>query len=199
MKILTTNFLTCAVKACKSSAASYPLHFQDAELEQADMEYNPAFLRNILPRIEWDALRVTATEVSKPPARRVPPDRFTSLPAEKPDMSGLGVSRGAAEQEEGRMDTGEESAAGEEEGGEKMLRELHRLLLETQDQRGDCQFLAAESPGLRGEGWKRLRGTVEERKAISYEYQGAQEETGRGRSGGKEGEDSLGEWGEVRI
>ena len=63
MKLLTANFLTCAVKACKSSSASFPLHFRDAELEQVDMEYNPQFLKNLLPRIEWDALRTVASEV----------------------------------------------------------------------------------------------------------------------------------------
>ena len=63
MKILTVNFLTCAVKACKSSSLSFPLHFRDAELEQSDIEYNPSFLRNILLRVDWEALKVTATEV----------------------------------------------------------------------------------------------------------------------------------------
>ena len=63
MKILTVNFLTCAVKACKTSPLSYPLHFQDAELEQSDMEYNVSFLSNILPRIDWEAFKVTANEV----------------------------------------------------------------------------------------------------------------------------------------
>lgn len=63
MKILTVNFLTCAIKACKTSPLSFPLHFQDCELEQSDIEYNPSFLRNILPRIEWEALKVTANEV----------------------------------------------------------------------------------------------------------------------------------------
>ena len=63
MKILTVNFLTCAVKACKSSSLSFPLHFRDAELEQSDIEYNPSFLRNILPRVDWEGLKVTATEV----------------------------------------------------------------------------------------------------------------------------------------
>ncbi|MCJ1389738.1 hypothetical protein MMC18_002595 [Xylographa bjoerkii] len=124
MKILTTNFLTCAVKACKSSPASYPLHFQDAELEQADMEYNPVFLRNILPRIEWDALRVTATELG-----------FTSLPAEKPDMSGVLGGQAVGGQGEGAVDTGAQQSAGGEER-EKMLRELHKLLLETQVREG---------------------------------------------------------------
>ena len=63
MKILASNFLTCAVKACKSSPDSFPLHFRDAELEQTEMEFNPLFLKNILPRIEWDALKVVAAEV----------------------------------------------------------------------------------------------------------------------------------------
>ena len=63
MKILTANFLTCAVKACKTSSLAFPLHFRDAELAQSEMEFSPAFLRGILPRLEWDALRVTAEEV----------------------------------------------------------------------------------------------------------------------------------------
>lgn len=63
MKILTANFVTCAVKACKASPLSFPLHFQDAELEQTDVAYNPVFLRNVLPRLDWEALRTTAAEV----------------------------------------------------------------------------------------------------------------------------------------
>ena len=63
MKVLTVNFLTCAVKACKTSPLSFPLHFKDAELEQSDMENNPSFLRNILPRIHWESYRTTASEV----------------------------------------------------------------------------------------------------------------------------------------
>ena len=64
MKILTVNFLTCAVKACKTSPLSYPLHFRDAELEQADLDFNPTFIQNILPRVDWEGLKVTAKEVS---------------------------------------------------------------------------------------------------------------------------------------
>ena len=66
MKLLTVNFLTCAVKACKTSPLSFPLHFKDAELEQSDVEYNAAFLCNILPRIDWEAFKITASEVSVP-------------------------------------------------------------------------------------------------------------------------------------
>lgn len=64
MKVLTLNFLTCAVKACKTSAASFPLHPKDAELVSDDVELNPQLLVNLLPRIDWNALRTTATEVS---------------------------------------------------------------------------------------------------------------------------------------
>jgi len=65
MKVLTINFLTCAIKACKSSSASFPLHPKEAELVQDDIELNPQFLINVLPRIDWKALRTTSTEVGK--------------------------------------------------------------------------------------------------------------------------------------
>lgn len=65
MKVLTLNFLTCAVKACKSSNDSFPLHPKDAELVQDEIEINPDLLVNVLPRIDWTALRTTSTEVSK--------------------------------------------------------------------------------------------------------------------------------------
>ena len=63
MKLLTANFITCAVKTCKSSPLSFPLHFRDAELEQRELDYNPVFLANILPRLDWDAIKVVAAEV----------------------------------------------------------------------------------------------------------------------------------------
>lgn len=64
MKILSLNFLTCAVKACKSSNSSYPLHPKDAELVQDEIELNPQLIINVLPRLDWSALRTTSTEVS---------------------------------------------------------------------------------------------------------------------------------------
>lgn len=63
MKLLTLNFLTCARKACKSSPAAFPLHPRDAELEVVETDLNPPFIRNILPRLEWEALRTLASEV----------------------------------------------------------------------------------------------------------------------------------------
>lgn len=64
MKVLTLNFLTCAVKSCKSSSDSFPLHPKDAELVSDDVELNPQLLVNLLPRIDWKALRTTSTEAS---------------------------------------------------------------------------------------------------------------------------------------
>lgn len=63
MKVITANFVTCAVKECKTSPTSFPLHFHDAELEQTELDFQPEFIRNILPRIDWQGLRVTASEV----------------------------------------------------------------------------------------------------------------------------------------
>jgi hypothetical protein len=62
MKVLTLNFLTCAVKTCKSSSDSFPLHPKDAELVSDDVELNPQLLVNLLPRIDWNALRTTSSE-----------------------------------------------------------------------------------------------------------------------------------------
>ena len=63
MKVLTLNFVTCAAKACKSSSASYPLHPKDAELVEDDIELNSEMIINVLPRLDWTALRTTSSEV----------------------------------------------------------------------------------------------------------------------------------------
>ncbi|EEP82955.1 conserved hypothetical protein [Uncinocarpus reesii 1704] len=94
MKVLTANFISCAVKSCKASPSSFPLHFHDAELEQQEVKFSPQFLCNILPRIDWDALRITANELG-----------FATLADTKPENDHL--------------------------NNEQMLRDLHRLLLET--------------------------------------------------------------------
>ncbi|KAI1377378.1 trm112p-like protein [Hypoxylon crocopeplum] len=73
MKVLSLNFLTCAVKACKSSSNSYPLHPKDAELVQDDLEVNAQLLINLLPRIDWTALSTTATELGFPSLPPQPP------------------------------------------------------------------------------------------------------------------------------
>jgi multifunctional methyltransferase subunit TRM112 len=63
MKLLTLNFLTCAIKTCKTTSASFPLHPREAELEVVEMDLNLAFLKNILPRLMWEELRTISAEV----------------------------------------------------------------------------------------------------------------------------------------
>lgn len=63
MKLLTLNFLTCAVKSCKSTSASFPLHPKDCELVSDTLKSDPKLLFNILPRLDWSALSTTASEV----------------------------------------------------------------------------------------------------------------------------------------
>ncbi|KAI1438249.1 hypothetical protein GGR50DRAFT_484454 [Xylaria sp. CBS 124048] len=77
MKVLSLNFLTCAVKTCKTSSDSYPLHPKDAELVQDDIEMNADFLVNLLPRIDWTALSTTATELGFPALPATPPSAAT--------------------------------------------------------------------------------------------------------------------------
>jgi multifunctional methyltransferase subunit TRM112 len=63
MKLLTLNFLTCARKTCKSSATAFPLHPKDAELEQIEIDMNPVFIKNMLPRLDWEAMKMLTQEV----------------------------------------------------------------------------------------------------------------------------------------
>ncbi|KAF7597399.1 hypothetical protein BBP40_003646 [Aspergillus hancockii] len=95
MKLITANFLTCAVKGCKASPASFPLHFKDAELELQELDFQPEFIRNVIPRIDWDGLQKMANELG-----------FPKILDKKPE--------------------------GDELQDEQILRDLHRLLLETQ-------------------------------------------------------------------
>ncbi|KIW98953.1 uncharacterized protein Z519_00616 [Cladophialophora bantiana CBS 173.52] len=126
MKLLTTNFLTCAVKACKSSSASFPLHFKDAVLERTEIEFNPQFMRNILPRVNWEALTVTATELG--------------LQAMVPEKNPSDLDDGATDTKEddhpmdveGDKQESEQGGVQKEDGiDEEVLKKLHTLLLET--------------------------------------------------------------------
>ena len=66
MKLLTLNFLCCARKTCKTNPAAFPLHPKEAELEQVEAEINPLLIQNMLPRLNWDALKTISQEVSQP-------------------------------------------------------------------------------------------------------------------------------------
>ncbi|ODQ79710.1 hypothetical protein BABINDRAFT_161423 [Babjeviella inositovora NRRL Y-12698] len=74
MKLLTTNFVKCAVKACDSSADSFPLKYEDVQLVQEEQDFNPEFIANMLERLDWAALLKVAADLGN-----------TSLPSHKPD------------------------------------------------------------------------------------------------------------------
>ena len=53
--------LQCHVKGCTSN--NFPLKIEEAELEAAEAEFNEDFMRRIVSRLDWDALRATAVSV----------------------------------------------------------------------------------------------------------------------------------------
>ncbi|KAJ5550710.1 AdoMet-dependent tRNA methyltransferase complex subunit [Penicillium sp. DV-2018c] len=118
MKVLTANFVTCAVKECKTSPASFPLHFHDAELEQEELEFQPEFIRNILPRIDWPALCTTANEMRETIGKR---NRGNKKKRDK-------LTR---ENQLGFPTLPESKPEGDSLNDEQTLKDLHRLLLET--------------------------------------------------------------------
>lgn len=176
MKLLTVNFLTCAVKSCKSSLSSsgtrtsankskpgqlslssevqddelppFPLHFRDAVLERVEINYNPRFIENILPRVNWQAMDITARELGL--TALMPPTN----PHDDPDWNeGAGSESGGhdcgdsdaavsrttttteahGQEMEIEVEPGPREKHGERDRThkDKLLRQLHTLLLET--------------------------------------------------------------------
>ncbi len=114
MKVLSLNFMMCAIKACKATAASFPLHPRDAELAHDTLEVNRPFLVNIVRRLDWAALRTTLTEVSNEACVYLGTGQrlklqlgFPPLPEEPPTAEAL-------------------------EADDKLLAELHNVLMETE-------------------------------------------------------------------
>ncbi|KAJ4309061.1 hypothetical protein N0V94_009099 [Neodidymelliopsis sp. IMI 364377] len=121
MKLLTLNFLTCAVKTCKTQASSFPLHPRDAELEIQEADVNLPFLKNILPRLMWEELRTICKELGLP-----------DLPPTPPTPADLVESSSSA------LDATEPPTAGAQADEEpsQTAKDLHRVLLETCIQEG---------------------------------------------------------------
>lgn len=66
VRLITQNLLSCPSKVC-SYPANFPLSFQNVEtINIVEAEFNEGFLRGFMSRIEWDALRKSAGEVSRP-------------------------------------------------------------------------------------------------------------------------------------
>jgi len=134
MKLLTLNFLTCARKACKTHPTSFPLHPKDAELEIVEIDFNPLFLRNILPRLEWQALKQMCNELSLPGLKDEPPE-----PEELYLSTQEGPETENAKRESEGMEVSDAEQEKEAEDGKEpsqLARDLHRLLMETCIQEG---------------------------------------------------------------
>jgi multifunctional methyltransferase subunit TRM112 len=77
MKLLTLNFLCCARKTCKTNPAAFPLHPKEAELEQVEAEINPLLIQNMLPRLNWEALKTISQEVNRNPSTTLAIESFS--------------------------------------------------------------------------------------------------------------------------
>jgi len=64
VRLITHNLLACHVRGCTSN--NFPLIFKDVMLEQREAEYNPDFLREFMPKLDWQALVGTAKSVASP-------------------------------------------------------------------------------------------------------------------------------------
>lgn len=104
MKILTTNFVKCTVKACDVSTESFPLKYQNCELVQEEQDFQPAFIINVLDRVDWDALVQVAKDLGN-----------EAIPASKPAV--------LQDIDPDQIESNEELMA--------VLRDLHSLLMET--------------------------------------------------------------------
>jgi multifunctional methyltransferase subunit TRM112 len=138
MKILTTNFLTCAVKTCKTSPLSFPLHFKDATLERTEIDFNPLFLRNVLPRVNWEALTTTAAELGLQALvpERNPVDVVADGAAEEEQEGSRKDTEMDVElqQQQDQQETNNAQSGSDDNGNddsEEVLKKLHGLLLET--------------------------------------------------------------------
>lgn len=117
MKLLTLNFITCARKACKPHASSFPLHPKNAELEIIEADINTQLIVNILPRLDWPALVGLCTELGLT-LRETVPEPTELIVKEGVDMEVEGAEKKREEEEEELEPT-------------QLARDLHRLLWET--------------------------------------------------------------------
>lgn len=111
MKLLTLQFLTCALKTCKlHPSSSFPLHPTSCTLSRTPTPFSSQFLSNLLPRLDLPALRTIAVELG--------------LEMMMPQVEDL-------EQKEIK-------AEGDADGGkrEEAFRKLHALVMETEIQEG---------------------------------------------------------------
>lgn len=75
---MTTNFVQCAVRSCSKTTDAFPLQYTDLTLVRQETEFDPEFIVNILPRLDWGALVKVAEELGN-----------TALPVVKPEIENI--------------------------------------------------------------------------------------------------------------
>jgi len=70
MRIITHNLLTCNVKGCTTN--NFPLQIQATKVEEKPTDFNPAFVKNMLTRLDWNALVLACKDVSIPCPSELP-------------------------------------------------------------------------------------------------------------------------------
>tara|TARA_B110000208_G_scaffold8083_1_gene10423 strand:- start:97 stop:411 length:315 start_codon:yes stop_codon:yes gene_type:complete len=76
MRLFTHNMLQCNAKGV---TMGYPLTIEATEVEALETEYNPDFVRNLVPKLDWAALLAAAAtlEIAGLPAELTPVRRRT--------------------------------------------------------------------------------------------------------------------------
>ncbi|BGP33002.1 hypothetical protein JCM10296v2_004791 [Rhodotorula toruloides] len=76
VRLITQNLLSCPSRAC-AYPINFPLSFRNVtKLEMVEADFNEEFLRGVLSRLEWQALRKSAAELGN-----------TDLPEQSPDLT----------------------------------------------------------------------------------------------------------------
>lgn len=79
MRLITHNLLACHARTCTQTSNNFPLRFEQiTKLELIEADFNEAFVRGFLPKVDWDAL-VSA-------ARSLGSDVGEGLPKAAPDL-----------------------------------------------------------------------------------------------------------------
>lgn len=150
MKLLTLNFLTCARRSCKSSPEAFPLLPKSATLEVIESDIDAEFLTNILPRLEWDALRTVSSALGLDGLKETAPSGEELWAASGGDAQQPQQQDEAMEVERPGEEVKEDADGGEAtssaEAPSELALALHRLLIETNVQEGSlvCQACGHE-------------------------------------------------------
>ncbi|CAJ0632823.1 9748_t:CDS:2 [Entrophospora sp. SA101] len=62
MRLVTHNMLQCHAKGCNSN--NFPLDLFEVEIETQEADFSPQFIRNMISKLDWDALVKTALQVN---------------------------------------------------------------------------------------------------------------------------------------